>query len=161
VVYDQSAGGPLNGLMAIYIDGQINNSGYIGGDWAWQPDQEIELGLSHDTNSFQPYNGLMDDVRFYNRALTDREIASAYAGALVDTSSLVMQLNFTTGPGHGITLQWQAPDAILQSADSVNGPYTDVPQAFSPYNVSPMKTAKFYRYRGHTPIVVISNPYLM
>ena len=67
----------------------------------------------------------MDDVRFYNRVLTAAEIASAYTGALVDTNALVMQLNFTAAPGSGINLTWQCPDAILQSANSVNGPYTD------------------------------------
>jgi hypothetical protein len=104
----------------------------------------------------------MDDVRFYNRALTANEITSAYGGALVDTNALVMQLNFTAAPGPGATLTWQAPNSVLQSADLVQGPYTDVPGAVSPYNVGVQKTAKFYRYRAqHTPAVIISNPYLM
>jgi hypothetical protein len=161
VVYDQSTSGPLIGIMAIYVDGTPNASSSIGADWSWQPGQELELGLSHDTNSWQAYNGLMDDVRFYNRALTDTEIASAHTDALVDTNSLVMQLNFTTAPGPGLTLTWQCPDAILQSADSVNGPYTDLPGAASPYSVGVQKAAKFYRYRGHAPIVITTNPYLM
>jgi hypothetical protein len=161
VIYDQSASGPLSGLLAIYTDGQFNNSTTINADWSWQAGQELELGLSHDTNSFQPYNGLMDDVRFYNRALTAPEIASAHTGALVDTNALVMQLNFTSAPAAGITLTWQCPDAVLQSANSVNGPYADVPGAASPYNVGVQKASKFYRYRGHTPVAVISNPYLM
>jgi hypothetical protein len=160
VVYDQSVTGPL-GKVTIYIDGQPNNNTALSADWSWQPGQEIELGLSHDTNSFQPYNGLMDDVRFYNRALSDSEVLSAYSGVLVDTNALVMQLNFTAAPGQGITLTWQATDAVLQSADSVAGPYTDVPGAVSPYNVSVQKTARFYRYRGHTPSTLIANPYLM
>ena len=159
-VYDQSASGPLNGIIALYVDGTLNTSS-TGVEWSWQPGQQLELGLSHDTNSWQAFNGLMDDVRFYNRALTNTEIASAFTGALVDTNSLVMQLNFTTAPGSGLALTWQAPDAILQSADSVNGPYTDLPGAVSPYSVGVQKAAKFYRYRGHTPIVIISNPYLM
>jgi hypothetical protein len=122
----------------------------------------LELGLSHDTNSWQAYNGLMDEVRFYNRALAAGEITSAYSGALVDTNALVMQLSFTTAPGAGLALTWQCPNAVLQSADSVNGPYTDLPGAASPYNVSVQQTAKFYRYRTqHTPVVIIANPYLM
>ena len=159
-VYDQSAAGPL-GKLAIYIDGQPYFNSALAADWSWQPGQEIELGLSHDTNTFQPYNGLLDDVRIYNRALTDSEVLSAYGGALVDTNALVMQLNFTTAPEQGITLTWQATDAVLQSADSVAGPYTDVLGAVSPYSVSVRQTAKFYRYRGHTPSTLIANPYLM
>jgi hypothetical protein len=103
----------------------------------------------------------MDDVRFYNRVLTSSEITSAYSGALVDTTALLMQLNFTTAPGLGINLTWQCPDAILQSADAVNGPYADVPGAVSPYSVGVQTAAKFYRYRGHAPVVIVANPYLM
>jgi hypothetical protein len=157
VVYDQSG----STATAIYIDGQLDAPGIPLSGWSWQVGQELELGLSHDTNSWQAYIGLMDDVRFYNRALTSSEITSAYGGALVDPTALVMRLNFTTAPGPGINLTWQCTDAILQSADSVNGPYTDVPGAVSPYSIGVQTAAKFYRYRGHTPVVVISNPYLM
>jgi hypothetical protein len=129
--------------------------------WTWPVGQELELGLSHDTNSWQAFNGLMDDVRFYDRVLSATEISSAYSGALVDTTALVMQLNFTAAPGPGANLTWQCTDAILQSADSVNGPYTDVPGAVSPYSIGVQTGAKFYRYRGHTPVVIVANPYLM
>jgi hypothetical protein len=157
VVYDQSG----STATAIYIDGQLDAPGIPLSGWSWQVGQELELGLSHDTNSWQAYYGLMDDVRFYNRALTSSEITSAYGGALVDPTALLIQLNFTTAPGPGVNLTWQSTDAILQSADSVNGPYTDVPGAVSPYSIGMQSAAKFYRYRGHTPVVVISNPYLM
>jgi hypothetical protein len=156
VVYDQSLG-----QLAFYIDGQGDASETLSSFSLANQGQELELGLSHDTNSWQAYIGLMDDVRFYNRALTSSEITSAYGGALVDPTALVTQLNFTTAPGPGVNLTWQCTDAILQSADSVNGPYTDVPGAVSPYSIGVQTAAKFYRYRGHTPVVVISNPYLM
>lgn len=158
-VYDQAITGSLGGLV-IYIDGQPAGSSSLSADWSWQSGQEIELGSSHDAASYQPYNGLMDDVRFYNRALTNSEILAAYGGALVDTNALVMQLNFTAAPGAGTTLTWQAPDAVLQSADSIKGPFTDVPGAVSPYNVGLQQTAKYYRYR-RAPSIIISNPYLM
>ena len=160
LVYDQTGNSP----DAFYIDGQPDSGGTgTLPAWSWptnNPGPEIELGLS-DTNSWQAFNGIMDDVRFYNRALTAAEVASAYTGALVDTNALIMQLNFSAPPGSGISLTWGATDVILQSADSVNGPYTDVPGAVSPYSVSPQGAAKFYRYRGHTPAVIVANPYLM
>jgi hypothetical protein len=34
-----------------------------------------ELGLSHDS-TYQAYDGLLDDVRFYNQMLADADIAS-------------------------------------------------------------------------------------
>jgi hypothetical protein len=156
VVYDQSGG-----QLAFYIDGQGDASETLSSFSLANQGQELELGLSHDTNSWQAYIGLMDDVRFYNRALTSSEITSAYGGALVDTDALVMQLNFTTAPGPGINLTWQCTDAILQSADSVNGPYSNVPGAVSPYSVDVQQKAKFYRYFGHIPQAFIANPYRM
>jgi hypothetical protein len=157
VVYNQSG----STATQFYVDGQPDSS-IVLQPWSWpSPSQEIELGLSHDTNSWQVYNGSLDDVRYYNRALGAAEIASAFTGALVDTNALVMQLNFTAAPGSGINLTWQCRDAILQSADLVTGPYTDVPGAVSPYPVSPQGAAKFYRYRGHKPVTIVANPYLM
>lgn len=157
LVYDQTG----STATILYVDGQLDTSDDLGA-WSWpSPSQELELGLSHNTNTWQAYNGLLDDVRYYNRGLSATEVASAYTGALVDTNALVMQLNFTTAPGSGINLTWQCPDAVLQSAPSVNGPYTDIPGAVSPYSVSVQSAAQFYRYRGHTPIVIVANPYLM
>jgi hypothetical protein len=161
VVYDQSTIGPFNGAMSIYIDGQFDTGSAVGFDWSWVAGQQIELGLSHDTNSWQAFQGQLDDVRVYSRVLSDPEISSLHTGAIVDPNALVTQLNFTTAPGQGITLRWQCGDAVLQSADTVTGPYTDVVGAASPYSVSVLKSAKFYRYRGHTPVAVVSNPYLM
>lgn len=108
------------------------------------------------------YNGLLDDVRFYNRALTDSEVTSVFnTGAVVDANALVMRLNFDTAPIRGLNLQWQAPDVILQSSDSAIGPYTDTPSVASPYPSTIKGASKFYRYHGHTPTNIVSNPYLM
>lgn len=159
--YDQSA----NGQMILYVDGQLASSGVNSAVWSWQAGQEIELGLSHDTNSWQALNSVMDDVRLYNRVLTAAEITSAFGGALVDTNALVLRMNFDAAPAAGVTLNWLTSDAILQSADSPSGPYTDVPGAVAPRPISrtggQQGTAKFYRYRGHTPKKIVSNPYLM
>ncbi len=46
---------------------------------------------------------------------------------------------------HTLTLSW--PDGILQEADVVFGPYTDVPLATSPYSISTTLPLKFYRLR--------------
>jgi hypothetical protein len=44
-----------------------------------------------------------------------------------------------------VTLTWE--DGILQSADDLFGPYSDVPLATSPYTTSAMGPQKFYRTR--------------
>lgn len=158
LTFSQAAG---SGQIAIYIDGTQNALTFSVNGWQWPTGQELEFGLSHDTASWQAFNGLMDDVRVYNRILTDTEVASAFTGALVDTTALTLRLNFDTAPVPGVTLRWNAPDAILQGADVITGPYSDISGASSPYSISAQKANKFFRYHGHSPTNVVSNPYLM
>jgi hypothetical protein len=156
VTYDQA------GLtLGLYVDGASVATNAAEPNWAWELGQQIELGFSTNL-AWQPYNGLLDDVRFYSQVLTDSDIASAYqTNGLANPAALVARYNFDSAPSRGVTLRWLSPDAILQSADSANGPYTDLPAARSPYPTAAQKARKFYRYYGHSPATVLSNPYLM
>jgi Concanavalin A-like lectin/glucanases superfamily len=159
LVYDQS-----NGIATCYIDGVVDPNTPVGlAAFSWPAAQEIELGLSHDTNDYSGYTGLMDDFRQYNRVLTAAEVASVYSSdALVDTNALVLQLNFTTSPAAGVTLSWQETDVTLQSAPTVHGPWTDVGVAgATQYRVATKNAEQFFRYHGHQSITIVSNPYLM
>ncbi len=148
-----------SGIISLYVDGVYDS--FVGSLFVWPQGQELEFGLSHDS-AWQPYDGLMNDIRVYNRTLTDQEIAAIpNSGALVDANALVMRFEFAAPPMSGATLRWLTPDTVLQSADSLDGIYTDVPGGASPYPVAAHKTRKFYRHRGHTPTTVIANPYLM
>jgi hypothetical protein len=49
------------------------------------------------------------------------------------------------GTTHTITLTWS--DGVLQQADYVVGPYSDVPLATSPYTVSIVGPQRYYRLR--------------
>jgi hypothetical protein len=157
LTFDASA----SGSATLYIDGVLDTSGGNSQAWASLAGKPLQIGFSTDP-SWRSYDGLLDDVRFYSRQLTASEIASVYnSGALVDTSTLQMRLNFDAAPGAGFSLSWQAGGVILQSAPTVQGPYVDLPAAASPYNVSTGTGAKFYRYRGYVPKTTLSNPYLM
>ncbi|MDB6039371.1 MAG: hypothetical protein JWM99_3212 [Verrucomicrobiales bacterium] len=156
VTYDQSDGG----LISIYIDGKPNNSNPNTGTWSWPATQEIEYGLSDDTY-WRPYNGLLDDLRVYNRALTDAEVASiAASDALVDPTALALRLNFDAPAIAGVRVGWKSSDAVLQSSSIVTGPYTDVPDATSPFVIEAGAGNVFYRYT-HIPVSIQSNPYDM
>jgi hypothetical protein len=153
-------------LIGLYVDGANvgdANTSTMQPAWAWEYHQPIELGSSAGTaQPSQPYQGLLADIRFYNVVLADSDIATIYQTSAVDNASaLILWLDLATPPVEGITLRWLCPDAILQSAGSAAGPYSDLPAAFSPYLQVLSGSMEFYRYRGHTPASVITNPYLM
>ncbi len=75
-VYNQVAGG----ADTFYVDGVARGTVTHGTAWSWPAAQQIELGRSHDAY-WHKYNGLLDEVRFYNAALNITQIASIYNGA--------------------------------------------------------------------------------
>ena len=165
VSYDLSG---VNGVN-VYVDGTLGNS-VSGTPFSYQPNQEVELGFSHNTISvistlspgLLPFQGLMDDFRIYTTNLSAGQIASVFStGAPADTNNLAMQLNFTAPPSPGLLLTWQVQDAILQSASFINGPWTDVGVLKPEYVTTPSQPALLYRYRGHSPVTQVSNPYQM
>ena len=147
--------------MKVYVNGQPYATNPNMPVWSWPAGQPLLFGFAQDP-SLQPYNGLIGDARFYNAVLSDSDVAAIFASnAIAETNALVLRLNFDGPPATGLILQWLCPDAILQSADSLKGPFTDLPGAASPFSAAQQKAIKFYRYRGHTPEPVASNPYLM
>jgi hypothetical protein len=59
-------------MARIYIDGQLDNSGYVGPPRINDLDQVI--GATYTPHYF--FNGQIDDVRVYNHALSEQEIAT-------------------------------------------------------------------------------------
>src|SRR5262249_15485588 len=158
-----------SGAASIYVDGALDTGNPNSGAWSMPASQPIELGFTSG-GTYRAYDGLLDDVRVYNRQLTSGEITSLYnTGALIDTNALQMQLTFATPPVPGISLSWQATNAILLSATGTNlssavvvGTYTNVPAATSPYYVIPKSSQRYFRYRiPNAPRSLVSNPYLM
>jgi hypothetical protein len=138
-VYDQIS------TVSLYIDGVLDSWQTSTTTWNW-PAAPMELGLSHDAY-WRAYDGFLDDVRVYNRKLTDTEVAQVYAGdaaSLVAPGNLVGRYNFDAAPsGLRITLTW--PMGALEAADKADGPYSAVSGATSPYTIVNPTGAKFYR----------------
>lgn len=93
------------------------------------------LGWRSD-NDYKPFQGLVDDVAFYNKALTLEQIQAHHAASI--------RLGAAKS-GNSIILSW--PFGMLQEASSVEGAYVDIPMATSPYTVSIGGDAKFYRVK--------------
>lgn len=159
LVYDQTDGGAIS----LYIDGVLDTQNANVASWAWVEGQSIEVGLSHDSY-WQPFVGLLSDFRVYNQPLSVTQIGTIVAsGDVGDAGSLVSWIRLDKAPVPGISLSWHSPTAVLQSADSIAGPFADVADApTSPYIVRADKGVKYYRYSDtHTPTDVVSNPYDM
>jgi hypothetical protein len=154
--------GSAAGSTFVYIDGQLGVSNANLGPYSFTIGQPLEIGYSSDP-SWRDYNGLLDDVRYYNTNLTSNQISTIYTtGGIVNTNDLQLQFNFTSAPGSAISLSWQQSSAVLQSAPAITGPWKDLPGAASPYPIVPGAGQQFFRYRyTHTPQSLVSNPYLM
>jgi hypothetical protein len=95
-VYNQAA----SGVDTFYVDGVASGAVTHGTAWAWPVAQLIELGRSHDAY-WHKYTGLLDDVRFYNIALTATQIGQIYNGADENVESADIGINLASAlPGN-------------------------------------------------------------
>ncbi len=104
-VYDAAAGS-----MTIYLNGQLDNGGQVGTVTSAQQDAPEGVLIGRRAGGGYLFNGRIDDVRIYNRALTAAEIQADMA------QGLGTQPGDTTAPTVSIT----TPIAGAQVADIVN-----------------------------------------
>lgn len=118
-----------DGLITLYIDGEPKFSGSGFPDVFSVDTQVFALGVNYwDT----PFNGLIDEVRVYDRALSMAEVSAldienlaleelpARALELVDlgdTSAITSDLNLTTTGPLGATLTWVSSDTSVVAED--------------------------------------------
>ena len=67
--------------MSLYIDGVlVNTEPYLSSEGYYLPPESLEIGADwYQTGISAPFDGLIDDVRLYNRALSKVEVAALYA----------------------------------------------------------------------------------
>jgi hypothetical protein len=107
--------------------------------------------------------GVMDDFAIYNAALTPQQIAALASGtapgAVTGNPGLIAHWDFNdppvaTGPDPTVSVAKSGANVVitytgvLQGADAVNGPYTDVAGATSPATVPATAAQKYYRARN-------------
>lgn len=95
----------------------------------------INLGWRSD-NDWKAFQGIVDDVAFYNKALSVDQIRGHYNASI--------RLGATKS-GQNIILSW--PFGTLQESTTANGAYTDVTGATSPYTNSIGTGTKFFRVK--------------
>jgi hypothetical protein len=146
ITYDQSS----NGIVSLYVDGNLDTSQANTGAWSWPVTQEIELGRSHDAYWFI-YDGQMDDFRMYDTILTPTEIAAIAAPSTSDSleepNSLNVRYDFDSGT-YGYSLVW--PFGTLQSSPTLSAGaiWTTITNVTSPMPFLPTNPTTFYRLLG-------------
>ncbi len=69
-----------NGYSSLYIDGHLDNS-----ETVYDIDlNTVNYRIGRVNTGHYPFNGIIDDVRIYNRALTDEEVWQLYQDGLGD-----------------------------------------------------------------------------
>ena len=104
-VYDAAAG-----TMTVYLNGQVDAGAQVGTITSTQQDSPENVRIGRRANGGYLFNGRVDDVRIYDRALSATEIQADMAHSLGPPSG------DTTPPSVSLT----APAAGAQVADIVN-----------------------------------------
>ncbi|HZV33144.1 MAG TPA: LamG-like jellyroll fold domain-containing protein [Verrucomicrobiae bacterium] len=130
-----------NGMTRLYVNGtQVATASISGGIQMGTVPVSIgsrESGYN-DTNFTLNYQGLIDEVSIYNYPLSATQVANHYLAGINPVTTLYMKTS-----GKNVELTWSP--GTLQSSPSVMGPYTNVPNASSPYTITPTGAALFYR----------------
>lgn len=132
--------------MVLVYDGSLFKS-YINGvqkgedavdSFVQNQNGAVNLGWRKD-NDWKPWDGTLDEVAFYNKALTLEQITNHYQNSVNAKVSIGI-----TRTGADVVLTWSK--GTLQASDKVaGGTFTPVSGATSPFTTSATGTAKFYR----------------
>ncbi len=108
-----------NGDWSIYVDGSKVNSGNSGNGSIADGSRPLRIGCASYSTTDSNFDGKLDDVRIYNRALSQPEIKALYSltapsGSLVDDD-----------PRENLVSHWKldgtAVDAVGSNDGTVNG----------------------------------------
>jgi hypothetical protein len=141
-----------NGAVHVYIDG-IDKTTATGVDTAFQTTNYVRCGAlltgAPGATGGQPFNGLMDETRIENAVRSPAWVWASWAtvanSAFASYASITppaVALHYQMNNG-SMVLTWTT--GMLQSATSVGGPYTNMPEAISPYPVTPSNDQQFFR----------------
>lgn len=117
------AGVRNNGQVLLYIDGSLNKTSTtsLGTRATTGP---MTIGINYDeylnnTQSTWDFNGLIDEVRIYNRALSISEIEEL--GDEVDGTSDHDQVTITSGTLNSANLSTSAPQITVDPGETISG----------------------------------------
>jgi hypothetical protein len=144
-VYQRGASG------AVYLDGRPAHSNKQAGTFsgaAGNVDTGNAFTIGQDPTGMygESGEGYVDDLGVWRKALTPLEAASIYMAAISNNLSYAGAPITLSAQKTGNQLKLSWPAGMLQSADVVTGPYTDVTPV-SPATVNLTGSKKFYRVK--------------
>lgn len=138
-----------NGTAQYYLDGnQVGSTTAVVKNFQTTND----LNLGEFTDGYAMAHALIDEARIQSGVNSPDWVWASWATvaqnstfanyAAVNSSIVTITFQVT---GNQLTLTW--PKGTLQSATQINGPYTDVIGATSPYPINTTGAQQFYRVR--------------
>ncbi|HEV2329134.1 MAG TPA: DUF2341 domain-containing protein [Verrucomicrobiae bacterium] len=149
-----------NGSIQFYVDGNpeaVSGSGSPGVSTDFPTNNDMDLGRF--TAGAFPFTGVMDEARIYGgiedsnwvsaeyNTIANNSTFSTYS-TVASTITLPITLTIRT-VGNQAILTW--PGGTLQSASNLNGPYSNVTGATSPYTNSISGTQLYFRVQAQLP----------
>ncbi len=131
-----------NNAVILYVNG-VNNVSTTIANGVQMGTTPISIGCRQlDFRGAYTLNfiGSIDEVAIYGHVLSPAQILNHYMTGTNPVVSLYLQRS-----GNNNVLLWSP--GTLQSSLTVNGLYTNVPSAVSPYTLSPTDAARFYRVK--------------
>lgn len=122
-------------VFEMYVNGELVASVEWSEYYVATSTGKTNFGWRSD-NDWKPFDGAIDEVAFYNKPLTQAQII-AHAQTSVRMS--------IKAEGANAVITW--PAGTLQQADTVNGTFTNVENATSPFTTPASGAAKFYRVK--------------
>ena len=135
--------------VAVYLDGSLAK-GYKQSGTTTAAAQNIDTGLpatigQDPTGLYQETgSGNIDDLGIWRRALTPLEVGAIYTAGMNRVSFVGTAVDPTITINNSVITY---DGGVLQGADTLAGPYGDIPGAASPYTVPPGTSAKFFRVK--------------
>jgi len=132
----------LNGLRVMQRDLSLNT---VSGP--------LLLGSGNTEFSSAYFNGLIDDVGLWNRALSPPEVSAIHSAGRYLGEDLTRPLYPVPAPslsfsfarqGNGIVISFWG---VLQAANDVNGPWEDLWDVCGTTTIVPSEARKFFRFR--------------
>ncbi|MBK9138245.1 MAG: hypothetical protein IPM17_05690 [Verrucomicrobia bacterium] len=103
----------------------------------------VGAGQTHRPEPASVFDGTLDEVAIYRRALSAKEVAAHYRASGRPLEGLLTAERMASG----LTLSWEGEGWVLEQSNDVSASWTEVPGAASPHTMTASGAQRFFRLR--------------